>query len=178
MLTTSPIAVLGQAPPGFDDKSLQSLVPIHSFYAIWGGEIWGKGNQGITLLFVSLILHFQDFPSSKRLWKAECLLVSKRKRSIEDCAHDWRESCSEVYLLGLQDLRRRPQTEQPVVSVCQEAANGYDYFWFFPRLLNHFRQHYFAKLYRNYPLLTHTSQPHSIQKQKEETRGIQQSVIR
>ena len=38
MLTTSPIAVLGQAPPGFDDKSLQSLVPIHSFYAIWGGN--------------------------------------------------------------------------------------------------------------------------------------------
>ena len=111
MLTTSPIAVFGQAPPGFDDKSLQSLVPIHSFYAIWGGEIWGKGNQGITLLFVSLILHFQDFPSSKRLWKAECLLVSKKKRSIEDCAHDWRESCSEVYLLGLQDLRRRPQTD-------------------------------------------------------------------
>ena len=31
MLTTSPIAVLGQAPPGFDDKSLQSLVAIHSF---------------------------------------------------------------------------------------------------------------------------------------------------
>ena len=141
-------------------------------------EIWVKAIR-ITLLFVSLILYFQDFPSSKRLWKAECLvvLVSKKKRSIEDCAHDWRESCSEVYLLGLQDLRRRPQTE-PVVSVCQEAANGYDYFWFFPRLLNHFRQHYFAKLYRNYPLLTHTSQPHSIQKQKEETRGIQQSVIR